>query len=727
MLARRVSTLLLGLTLVLGARGASAAPSTPPPSDSWAGQLEGLSQWLEAHKTASECTEHCFTLDRLTLRGSLADGTVRFEMTGGVLAQSPVAVPLFGPPSQVRLEEVTEDGHPAAVGFDDTGYFVFTSAKRFTVRGKLTLGADLALHIPGPLNALDAELGGGHVVEGAHLAGLKGTTIHFDRSTGATEAAEPTVFQLSRAVRVGRTTDFEYRLVMRSGNDLGVARLPLAYGEKVLDVTGSNGWRVDGTDLVLPTAGHTAEITVRGTLPSLAKVTSFAPDGRSTFEWWLIESDPEHRIVVKGDAGQVDAAQSPIPRTQTSARLYLAQRGQHVEVSVETLTSAEILAAVVRSEHRDIVLTRSGDLVSDDTLTYENNGIDYLDYDPNGRAIYLALDGKADRIMHDDASHDVLVPLSSGSHTVRVQSLTQTAIELLGGRLAVPVPHHTLTRSASSVTLGLPRRVHPLAVMGGDRTEWFVHEEDVVAVLVAAAVGFLTMKKRSRRIAASLALAGTWFVSSPLFVAAVSLVASAYTLSLASRLLRGRARSLALAGLGACALVLGLAFTASFASRREETASVASKMQSVENNVDMIAQAQQNTRYGVRGPSGDVALDDKAKDERRDGDSPNQAHGLLRGALLEGVTPVALTLPSYERSVTVSRELVTKDRPFSPVLYYVTDWAMLPFLGIWLLACAFLLRSHRAELALLRERIRERLAKRPEPVTPAPLGETPAE
>src|SRR4029077_8846182 len=148
---------------------------------------------------------------------------------------------------------------------------------------------DPALTIPGPLNALEADVTAGAVVEGARLSGLSGATIHFSRE-GAAQGIGPTVFQLSRAVRVGREIGFEYRLVMISGTDLGVARLPLPFGEKVLDVTGAAGWRVEGGELVLPTSGRKATMTITGTLP---KVGSFAPDARSGYEWWLIESDSE--------------------------------------------------------------------------------------------------------------------------------------------------------------------------------------------------------------------------------------------------------------------------------------------------------------------------------------------------------------------------------------------------------------------------------------------------
>src|SRR5262249_25884213 len=243
-------------------------------------------------------------------------------------------------------------------------YYLYTASRRFALKGTLALEGDLALTIPGPLNTLVADVTAGAVVEGAQLMGLRNATIHFSRE-GAAAASGPTVFQLSRAIRVGREVGFEYRLVMRSGTDLGVVRLPLAFGEKVLDVAGAAGWRVEGGELVLPTSGRTAEMTVTG---SLAGVGKFSPDARSGYEWWLLGSDPEPGVPAPGDARQVDSAESPIPRTQTSSRLFLVQKGQHIEAAVQPLVSVDVLAAVVRTHQRTVVLTQRGDLVSDDTL-----------------------------------------------------------------------------------------------------------------------------------------------------------------------------------------------------------------------------------------------------------------------------------------------------------------------------------------------------------------------
>ena len=158
--------------------------------------------------------------------------------------------------------------------------------------------------IPGPLNTLESNFSSGAVVEGSRLSGISGATIHFSRQEKTVEAG-PTVFQLSRAVRVGRETTFEYRLVMRSGKDLGVVRVPLSLGEKVLDVTGAAGFRVEEGELILPTSGRSAQMTITGTL---AKFDSLVVDTRSPYEWWLVESDPEHRVIVSGEARQVDSS-----------------------------------------------------------------------------------------------------------------------------------------------------------------------------------------------------------------------------------------------------------------------------------------------------------------------------------------------------------------------------------------------------------------------------------
>lgn len=76
------------------------------------------------------------------------------------------------------------------------------------------------------------------------------------------------------------------------------------------------------------------------------------------------------------------------------------------------------------------------DPLSDRAEPPRSLGIDYLLYAPDGRPVYLATDGKAERIMHQGKEgNDVLVPLRAGCHSVRVQALAEAPIKAFGGSI----------------------------------------------------------------------------------------------------------------------------------------------------------------------------------------------------------------------------------------------------------------------------------------------------
>jgi hypothetical protein len=683
-----------------GAQAPAASAGFTPPDDSWAAQLEHLVRWAHQKRAASDCQKNCFVLRRLRLTGDLSAGPISFELEGGVLADGAYPVPLFGPASRVMLDNVKENGKPASIGFENDAYFLHTASRHFVLRGTFELRGDQALAIPGPLNALQSDITGARVVEGSRLSGLTATTIHFDKTSGDTPDLEPTVFQLSRAIRVGREVQFTYALTVRSGTELGVVKLPLRFGERVLEVTGATGWRVEGEELLIPTSGRSVELTITGNLP---KVGTHSPDARSGYEWWLFESDPEHRLSVSGDGKQVDAAQSPIPRTQPSARLYLLQRGATIEVSVQTLASTEVLAAIVRHQSRTAVLTRKGDLVFDDGISYENNGIDYLLYSPGGRPIYLATDGTAERIMHrEDKPTEVMVPLRTGSHSARVQSLASFPVSAFGGRVLIPMASHPLTASRSSVTVGLPPGYVALAALGGDELRLLVGWGDAVAIVLAFAAAWLALRTTKRRIAGAVVLLGIWFASPPVFAIALCLLAFGGIIWLLSRLLRGAKLVSAVAAI----VVIGLFVTlvASFSLLVGRSADYASEPPAAAPMRQLPSKASSTA-------------DTTATDDGRTGNWMAQN---AEGGVLEGVAPVALPLPSYASSIHLQRELVTKDRPFNPVVYYVTEWVLAPVGVLWLMVFGWLVREHRESLRSARQWVRSKLAKRPDPLAPGP-------
>ncbi len=642
---------------------------------------------------SAPCTEDCFVLSHLALRGAV-DGAIAFELRGSVRAKKEeTKIPLFGPPGQVHLSDVTIDGAPATLLFDSDHYYLYTSSRSFTVRGKLALGSDWILSVPGPVAAIDASLTRGKLIEGDKLSGVIGSVLHFDpmiEGEGAEPAKPkvPPVFRLSRALRVGRETTFVYRLVASQATDLGTIRLPLKYGEKVQDAQGSTGWSVEGDELLLPTSGKEAEIVVSGTI---ARPKSFTPDDRSAYEWLLVEADPEHRVSTAGDGKLVETSQSPIPPTMPGARVYLLQRGQRIEVEARSLVRGDVLAAVARKHDRFVAITGAGEVISDEVILYENNGLDHLALTPEGRAVYLSNDGTPQRILHDDErSKEVLVPVATGQHRMRVQTLSNARIWPLAGALSIPPSTYPLSTSTVETTIGLPADVHPIAVLGGDRIRWGVGRGDLVAVAFGIALACFGFRTNKTRAIGALATAGLWFVSRDGFVVAGGVLGTVGLIFLASRFLRGT--KLLVAG--------GFVVAAGLLVSRGLLAEGAAAEPAREMFVDhpTLPTPETNGGYGARsGTPGDI-------------------------------TPVSLSLPTSERYVQSSRQVVSQERPFTPRIVYVTSTLVGVLHLAWLALVGALVFTHRDKLAALKAKIVERLARRPEAAAgPAALTSTEAE
>ena len=690
----------LGMT-VAGSADAGGIAITPGGGGSMTEQLTELANLVKPDQAA--CTEHCWVLERMHLGGAVPQGKLDFEIGGSLLEKGSYEIPLFAPADKIRLENVTENGHPATLGFENGHWYLHTSAPHFTLRGKLVLPEDRSVTIVGPLNAFDADVTGGRVTEGAHLTGIAGGQLHFD-AEGAAEPAQPAVFSIARALRVGKSIEFEYRLTAQSGAELGVLHFPLRYGERVLDVAGSTGWRAEGEDLLLPTTGKNAEITITGTL---ANVASFAPDPRAPFEWWLLETDAEHRIVATGDAKQHDASESPIVRREPTSRLYLVQRGQHLDVTVQTLQSVDVLAATVRSHSRTLILTSAGDLVAQDVMTYDNNGLDYLYFTPDGKPLYLATDGAAERVMHKDGSDDLAIPMRLGQHTITVQSLAGTSIGTFFGRVALPGPRVPLATASEDITVGLPEAVHPFAVTGGERPTLPFSSSDGVALALSAIAAALALAGWKKRALGTATMFGLWFVAKPLFVLALAAGVVALAWPVFARL--GKITRRVTLGVG---LLLAVVVGVPLMVAHSEQASYKSAGEPA-GTVFATTPAEQPAAHDVD----QTAL----MKEKISANAESKIDSLapFRAGMLDGVRPVALSMPGYAHAAYASRQLLTPSRTFQPVVYYVTD-AGVALLGLAWLACAGALAwLSRDRLRALQAKLRAWLAPKPAD-TPAP-------
>lgn len=695
----------LGLGLVAVSPDAEAHPATSggnvQHTQLATGSECGVCQAQPPPPPEPACEQDCFVLDALSIRGAVA-GTLSFELRGAVRAKGEQKIPLFGPPSQVRLEDVTLDGAHATIGFDGDHYFLLTSARTFTLRGKLSLGSDQILSVAGPLVSLDAHLTKGRLVEGERLSGLQNTVLHFDPLTEEEGRADParsrvpSVFRLARSLRFGNETSFVYRLVASQGTDLGTLRLPLKYGEKVQDVQGSTGWQSEGGELLLPTTGHEAEISIAGTLAAGPpnRPTTFKGDERAAYEWWMIESDPEHRVAVGGEPKLVETSQSPIPPTMPGARVFLVQRGQELEVDARSLVRGDVLAAVVRDHDLFVAITGRGELISDETIAFDNNGLDHLMLTPAGRAMYLSTDGAAQRILHTEAgAKDVLVPMRTGPHKLRVQSLSDVKLTPFFGAIGIPSSSYALTTSNMDVVVGLPDSVHPIAVVGGDRLCTAFSNFDVVAVLLGVAIACFGFRTKKTRVLGALATAGLWFVSQDGFVFVTGALFTWGAIFLASRFTRGSWLMVTSGGIVVVALLVG----------------------------------REALTHGGREAIGERSVAMTVRDPKRPSPETSYVPPAPDGSpeTKAGVTPVSLSVPISDLYVASSRQLVTRERPFVPRIFYVTS-SLLALLHVaWFGLASAVVWAHRERLAQLKQRIVARLGRRPEPKPIMPPREAP--
>lgn len=681
----------LGAAVLLGAPDASAGDPLEP-----TGVILPYSPRREAPPAApveppAPCEKDCFLLSKLSLRGQV-DGTLTFELTGEVRAKQEQKIPLFGPPGQVRLDDVTIDGARASIGMEGENYVLFTTRPSFTLRGKLVLGRDWMLSVPGPLLTLDASLSKGRLVEGEHLSGLSSTVLHFDpmiegqAAKAVTNKPRP-VFRVSRSLRFAQEPTFTYRLVVQQAEDIGMLKVPLRLGEKVQSVDGAPAFRVSasGEELEIDVAGHEAELSITGALGKVkdAAQLEVSPDERSAYEWWLVESDPEHRVTVGGEAKLVDVAQSNLTPTLPSARAYLVQRGQHVAIEARSLVRGDVLAAVARTNRRFVAITGRGEVVSDEALTLDNHGLETLPFTPAGKAVYLSTDAVAQRILHAEAgAREVLVPVRPGSHQLRVQSLGSARMTPLAGALAIPTSAYPITTSKTDITIGLPGDVVPLAVLGGDHVLLGLGRTDLVAAVLGIGLACFGFRTRRTRLLGSLATVGLWFVSHDAFVFGAGALFVAGSVFVASRFTRG----VWIFAAGGAALVVAM-----MTGR-----AVLSTETGLEGTTDMVARSPEV-------PSAEVSL------------TPT------RDAALEsstGVTPVSISMPTSERYVHTSLQLATHERPLVPRVVYVTS-SLVAILHVgWLGLLGLLTWAHREKLLALKARVVERLGRRA-PVSPA--------
>lgn len=631
--------------------------------------------------------EPYYVIESLVISGSVAQNRFSFSMTGSVVSDSPLLVPLFGYPHQVILKNIMIDNEPAVTGFSGMDYYyVSTGKKHFTIRGEMSLRNEMSFFVPGPVNFFTADLTDGRIVEGNVLPALEQTVIHLE-SGKKEEKAElnlPPLFQVSRAIRIRKEITFEYQVHVRSGSEISSVTLPVKNNEIILEIPGINGWKQSNGELIVPVSGRDIIFSVQGRLP---KIGTFEPDPRSSYEWWLIESDMEHRVYVKTSGKQVDSSESPIPKKLTSPKLYLLTKGQNLNIQINALTAMEALAVVIPSQYRTIVWTREGEMVAMDEIRYRNNGLDYIPFDCKGKPLYFEIDGQANKILSENSTDKtrVLIPLQKGEHQVRVQSIIKGFKPgLFGGIMRIPVPSHELTISQDSIELRLPSSIIPLWFTGGEGIRSPIGFGDAFAILISLVLALIVFKEIRPRLALFIALCGFYFIIPALFIGFLVLLVVIIIIKLIWYFLAGWKRWVALV-IGALAIIISVGVSFEYLNRYELHGGMTFQKDQSDAYDSGTSYDRPPGKFRTETEADEEQIGQRAMPAQMNEPADKLGNVFFNGKnVVEGVTPVELPMPGYDYALSVSRELVTVDRPLSPSLIYITRSILIPFVLIWI-------------------------------------------
>jgi hypothetical protein len=544
------------------------------------------------------------------------------------------------------------------------------------------------------VNLFTSDIIDGRVVEGKRLPGLRNTVLHLEtgkrNETGETLHAP--LFQVSRAIRIQKEVTFEYQVKVRSGSEISKVEMPMKYSEIVLDVPGVKGWKMEKRTLLVPASGRDVQFTVTGRLP---KIGVFKTDDRSNYEWWLIESDAEHRLTVNTNGKSVDSSRSPVKKTLSSSRLFLLSKGQDISIKVHSLTTLEALAVVITSQFRKIIWTKNGELVAEDRVSYQNNGIDYIPFNCSGKPIYLEMDEEPKAILSENPGQEgqLLIPLEEGKHSFCVQSTLRIKPSFFGGFLRVPTAAHNLMVNRSSVRIGLPAGIIPVWFFGGGQVGGTIDWKDLLITGITLVLALLFFQELKVRIAAFIALFGLYLLFPRMYLILGFSVALVFVFILIKRKLKNWKKLIAFGVLNLA--VVGLVFHASgFFDIVRWNLNMQGMTTAGSGGIGSVFAdylTSEDEFESIYGGGSHVLFGERTINVARRSDTMDEN-------VLRGVIPVPLSLPGFKSTRTVTKESVTKDQPLTPTLFYVTWAALLPLMLLWLFCWGYVGFRYRQKL-----------------------------
>lgn len=654
--------------------------------NSYVWQIEEFAKWLIRSRDLivrpSACRDFCFVINNITFYGSLENNEINFILKGHLTTEFEALVPLFGQPQRVFLQNVTINNTPAIIGFDNKDfYYCRTSDRDFTIRGQLSFFNETSFTVVGPVNTLINEVSDARIAQGNNLSGLKNRLIHFESTK-----IEPIVvdrpeiqplFQINRAIRISNDITFEYFVHIRSASEISNYIIPMDNSETVLQVTGTRDYKIEDGRIIINSPQKTLNIRITGTLKNLRNLSM---DERSNYEWWLIESDPQHKVNVTTQGKQIDSSESPMPRVMSLSRLYFLSKGNTISIEYQKLQSLEALAVLIHSHTRRIIWTKDGDIIARDSFVYENSGVDYLIFDTLAKPIYLEVNQTAQRLFSFEGIPDtaVMLPLLKGRHSAVLQSLGWKRISPFFGHFPVPAPEHSLTISKASLEFGIPKNIIPLYFSEGDGFINPFSSFDIFIFIVLLLLCIIIHKKNSLRLFSIISFTGLYAVFGGFFIIVIIL---AFLAKLLFYLKNRYSKNTFILIIGASFLLLILIFIYSLVLpvffSKATTAYTDASHYAMESQVAPPPPSRaRSMAESERVGQVHVEYDAIRREERV----------LSESSIIEGAIPVELPMPGFSRLLRAEKELITRERPMKAKLYYTTDNVLVLLYIIWFIS-----------------------------------------
>jgi len=618
----------------------------------------------------NETKEQLYALSDVTLSGDLDSNFLSIAGSGEVITGQDVKVYLFGPASDVLVDNVVIGRKQVPVSFDGKGYFFVVNGGKFAFTGELKVRTpgQVRLYVPGPMNELKFDLQHGYPI-GGDKYGLYGNEVIIQRS-GKVATLVDGSFRFTYADR----NDFYYVVRYRSfGKSLGREIIMLPNGESVISVVGAKDYSVQGGSLILELEGSEASVAVSGTFGS----NSLRAPLSEGMHHVLIESDPEKKITISTDAKEIDLKESTLPSTYGNARAFLASNKNQFTIIVKVLDKYPSLAASVGSATNNIAITEKGSMLGELRYIYSNTGVDYIELDAPGTPLYAATGyGTPVKLTKEDNKLFLSFP-KTGSGSGTLDMIYFKAGEALKpfGLVEVPVVNTVLPVTQQTTTIFLPSDYTVLYTFGARGGSELPELKSVI--LFAIIMGGLAYGIRGRMgfVAPYVVFtAGLVMFDGILFAVAVII---SIVLVIKKHIER-KALGWMMVGAGVLvALCLALiVFVAIlqmgiFNMGGGPSYSTA-RIQSDYAEVEKAAQAPMARSMNLLGDgSGAISVPQR-----------------------EGVLPVRLELPRLGKTITVTNHLVTKENPVKLSVLIVANWLSWIFYAISLASGAAAFKAY---------------------------------